>query len=285
MVRNPEPKNQAKLLVQLLAEAGLTLGHQQSLNVVARLNGHRNWNVMEAALKTATKTPAAAPAPEQAPPPQGWQAFMDAADTVVSYADDAGCDEDLTVTSASAVERLSTMLTRFRREGRFAAQTSQHSFTADDVLSLRPDLTEEEAQEVVDIADRRFDASIGVNWDVLQTHADMSFPPRVVQGRLVDMRTHKELSPVVIDYSNGEIYWGQINDLKDWRARQERQLLRAPFAIGDFVAVYLSDETFVDLEDRGPLFGGDTEALHNSIEDLREQQQRTGRKLIDELKP
>lgn len=284
MLRTPEPKNQAKLLVQLLADAGLTLGYQHSLNIVAQLGGHRNWNAMEAAMKAKPKSDAPAPAAAASAPPQGWSALVDAADDVVSNADDAGCDGDLTVTSAQAVERLSTLLTRFRMEGVFGSKTSQHGFTADDVLTLRPDLTYEEAEEVVRIADQRFDASVGVNWDVLQTHADMSYARRAVQGRLVDMRTHQTLSPVVIDYSSGELYWGTVDELQDFRVRRERQLAKAPFAIGDFVAVYLSDETFVDLEDRGPLFGGDTEALHNSIEDLREQEQRTGRKLIDQFK-
>jgi hypothetical protein len=41
----------------------------------------------------------------------------------------------------------------------------------EDVLSLRPDLTEEQAWEVLQVVERRHDATIGVNWDVLHYHA------------------------------------------------------------------------------------------------------------------
>ena len=46
----------------------------------------------------------------------------------------------------------------------------------DDVLSIRPDLTEEQAAEVLAAADRRHDAGIGINWDVLEFHAEWLFP-------------------------------------------------------------------------------------------------------------
>jgi hypothetical protein len=45
-----------------------------------------------------------------------------------------------------------------------------------DVLSIRPDLTEEQAAEVLAAADRRHDANIGINWDVLECHAEWLFP-------------------------------------------------------------------------------------------------------------
>lgn len=45
----------------------------------------------------------------------------------------------------------------------------------EDVLSIRPDLTEEQAWEVLQVAERRHDATIGINWDVLHYHAQSLF--------------------------------------------------------------------------------------------------------------
>lgn len=45
----------------------------------------------------------------------------------------------------------------------------------DDVQEVRPDLTDEQAWEVLQAARRYHDANIGINWDVLSCHADMLF--------------------------------------------------------------------------------------------------------------
>ena len=45
----------------------------------------------------------------------------------------------------------------------------------DDVLEIRPDLTEEQAWDVLREAERRHDATIGINWDVLHYHAQSLF--------------------------------------------------------------------------------------------------------------
>tara|TARA_R100001082_G_scaffold106836_1_gene80102 strand:- start:452 stop:679 length:228 start_codon:yes stop_codon:yes gene_type:complete len=47
----------------------------------------------------------------------------------------------------------------------------------DDVLSIRPDLTKEQASDVLSHAcGHKHDASVGVNWDVLDTIADWHYP-------------------------------------------------------------------------------------------------------------
>lgn len=46
----------------------------------------------------------------------------------------------------------------------------------DDVQEVRPDLTDEQAWEVLTAARRYHDAEIGISWDVLACHADMMFP-------------------------------------------------------------------------------------------------------------
>jgi hypothetical protein len=45
----------------------------------------------------------------------------------------------------------------------------------EDVQSVRPDLTEEQAWNVLQAAEKQHDANIGINWDVLDCHADMLY--------------------------------------------------------------------------------------------------------------
>jgi len=49
-------------------------------------------------------------------------------------------------------------------------------WSIEDVKSLRPDLTDEQCLDVLSIAERRHDANIGINWEVLELHASYLFP-------------------------------------------------------------------------------------------------------------
>ena len=49
-------------------------------------------------------------------------------------------------------------------------------WSADDVLSIRKHLTPEQAFEVLQRAEHKHDAELGINWDVLGFHADWMFP-------------------------------------------------------------------------------------------------------------
>jgi hypothetical protein len=46
----------------------------------------------------------------------------------------------------------------------------------DDVQSLRPDLDDNEAMQVLSAVDDKHDANIGINWDVIQFWADDLYP-------------------------------------------------------------------------------------------------------------
>ena len=46
----------------------------------------------------------------------------------------------------------------------------------DDVQYVRPDLTDEQAGEVLRSVKHHHDATVGVNWDVLEIHADQLYP-------------------------------------------------------------------------------------------------------------
>ena len=48
----------------------------------------------------------------------------------------------------------------------------------DDVLRVRPDLSREQAWIVLRHAHYRHDADIGINWEVLATHAESLFAER-----------------------------------------------------------------------------------------------------------
>jgi hypothetical protein len=45
-------------------------------------------------------------------------------------------------------------------------------WSIEDVQEIRPDLTDEQAWEVLQAVERNHDATIGINWDVLDYHAD-----------------------------------------------------------------------------------------------------------------
>ena len=48
-------------------------------------------------------------------------------------------------------------------------------WNVEDVQSIRPDLTEGQAWEVLQSAEKGHDATIGINWEVLECHAEMLF--------------------------------------------------------------------------------------------------------------
>lgn len=56
-------------------------------------------------------------------------------------------------------------------------------WSAEDVLSIRDDLTPEQALEVLEQAEHKHDATIGINWDVLHHHADWMFPVEVIEEK------------------------------------------------------------------------------------------------------
>jgi hypothetical protein len=45
----------------------------------------------------------------------------------------------------------------------------------EDVQSVRPDLNDDQARQVLQAVERNHDATIGINWDVIGCHADMLF--------------------------------------------------------------------------------------------------------------
>lgn len=50
----------------------------------------------------------------------------------------------------------------------------------EDVMSLYDQLTLQEAEQVLEAVHRQQDASIGINWDVLQTHIGLMLADRTI---------------------------------------------------------------------------------------------------------
>jgi hypothetical protein len=57
-------------------------------------------------------------------------------------------------------------------------KTLQDPWCVDDVLQQRPDLTEAQACEVLAFMADKFDANIGINWDVIDSAAEYLFPQK-----------------------------------------------------------------------------------------------------------
>ena len=49
-------------------------------------------------------------------------------------------------------------------------------WSMEDVLEVRPDLTHDQAMEVLEFAEQKHDASIGISWDVLSIWAEQLHP-------------------------------------------------------------------------------------------------------------
>ena len=46
----------------------------------------------------------------------------------------------------------------------------------EDIQSIRPDLSDEQASIVLTHLHRNHDASVGINWEVIETEADILYP-------------------------------------------------------------------------------------------------------------
>jgi len=60
------------------------------------------------------------------------------------------------------------------------SKTLQDPWSVDDVLNQRPDLTEEQACEVLSFMADKFDANIGINWYVIDSAAEYLYPEEEV---------------------------------------------------------------------------------------------------------
>jgi hypothetical protein len=242
MQRIPAPKEQARLLAASLAERGCALTHQQALNLVAQLHGYRGWSAMPPAVRTASPPTVVLAAPTSS------AELLAAAREVVNTADATGCSDDLTVTSAAAIERLEHALAAAGSASPAASAVAEQQvggFGLGDVLSVRPDLTEGQAKEVLDHCAREFDASVGLNWDVLEQRAAEVFAPLGVDAWLV---ADGKRTPVFVRLHSGAILAGRHTELAALPANERRRVLSRPAP--DKAYLWFADSCVLELDGR-----------------------------------
>jgi hypothetical protein len=61
MIRKPDAKNRAELLMRELATDGLSVKRGRALDIIAKLEGHRDWNTFQAASSKCAAAPQARP--------------------------------------------------------------------------------------------------------------------------------------------------------------------------------------------------------------------------------
>lgn len=253
MHRIPKPSEQARHLRGMLAEFGVTLTHQQTLEMVARLHGHKSWNVMQA-------SPAVVRDSKDDPKLKALEA---AARAVLDSESNRGRYEDLTVVSRPAIAALRLVL-----DGPAVTSTVNKpvkkktfmGFSADDVLSVRPDLTMEEAKGVLDFCERNYDASVGLSWDLLTGLSLQAIPQGFVPCSVFD----GELQLAVASLYDGNIYLCHFGELKAgivdaWKVELSAVRNHQPMPKGSFVS--FNQNLSVSLEGCLSMFDGDTSEL------------------------
>jgi len=57
-------------------------------------------------------------------------------------------------------------------------------WSIEDIKDIRPDLSDEQAWDVLEEVERKHDAEYGINWDTLEDFADQMFPNLSADGRV-----------------------------------------------------------------------------------------------------
>lgn len=264
MIRIPEIKKQAQLMSAALATLGFDVPHQKALDIAAQMQGHKNWNVMRAAL--ANEKPVESKESSQAPEVRISELVanvISAADAVVDQSDGCGCTDDLVVTSSEAVDDLREALQAYRETGNIvvipqgAADISVGGFNQEDVRSVRPDLEDDEIDEVMAFLSKHFDASYGLNWDSLLANSLQCIPAYCAEAQLKHRDGRSE--PVTVDLVQGTLYRGTLKDRGE------------PFT-GFFesgTSVVFAPGIDFDLSDESAVLGGVQDELAGLCDDLR----------------
>lgn len=259
MVRTPAPKEQARILREALSQQGIELPNQKSLDIVARMNGHKNWNVLSGEHSKeahACETPALS----------AWHAAIQ---SLLDSEDSAGCDAGLTVVSSTALDALRELAGLPATAPARTWTPPEHrvaGFSVDDVLSVRPDLTREEAIEVLWYCERNFDASLGLNWDVLEAQSLQAVPEGFMPCSVADS---EGLKVAVVSLFDGAIYLEHYGKLKRSPELLYSTRNKEPFSEGSLVS-FGTDIPSVMVNGCVDLFDGDCDELAELADRMRE---------------
>ena len=207
MLRIPEVKAQAAILRTMFAELGVTLSARQAMDRVARMNGHKNYQVMEKQSRH--------PSPAKV---------------------------DVNQVRYNAAAQVYVL------------------WSIRDVLYVRPDLTDDQALDVLHKAKHELDAEVGINNESLRTAA-RDFPKWRMDVELI-VEGSNEAQPYTLDLSNGRLYRrtkGATGAELYWPAEE---------ATGEIRIGALPDETF-EVE-AGEMLNECPESLHALCCELRE---------------
>jgi len=204
MLRIPQVKAQAQILRTMFAENGVTLTGRQALDAVARINGHKNYQVLQKL--------------SQEPGPSKTSRAYDPSRQIVEI------------------------------------------WSIGDVQSVRPDLTDKQALEVLHKAQSNADADVGINYGSLTSAARIFTKWRIV-AELIDGDDVPQT--VTVDLSNGSVFRGSPEALEAKGIYWESEAIS-----GELRFSTRPDVAFeVDL---GAILNGGTESLFSLCEDLRQ---------------
>jgi hypothetical protein len=139
-------------------------------------------------------------------------------------------------------------------------------FNVHDVLSVRPDLSLEEAEEVLHFAAKYYDASIGLNWEILESYSyQWSNKVYVVEGFI---SSPVFSGPVVVRLVGGAFIAGTLEGLKKARLQGVRETaLAVSFPQGSVLRVPKLPE--IDISGESALMGGESDALQQLACEMR----------------
>lgn len=196
MQRNPQAKSQANILMREMKAAGTPIKLHQALDTVAKMSGFRDWNAMAAAPQVAPAPMPTAPVSPSLPAgtlsPRKVTKLIELARDVIDSCDSTGCD-GLTVADEAMAWKLKEFLGNLTTPeapvsipgeiARFDPATQVAIvWSVDDVQTVRPDLTDEEALDVLKQAKRKHDCEVGISWSTLRETAAWHFAERVISG-------------------------------------------------------------------------------------------------------
>lgn len=299
MHKTPSPSSQAAILTSALAaKFNLRLPRQQALDLAAQLNGHKTWNHL---LGFKWGAPRATESAERSAQPAGEQTPSSVAEAdrkigllleaIGNAAQALGCyNGEVPLTGPMALLLLSEIAASKATEPQppepqaepQAEPTASDSlsvsgFGVDDVLTVRPDLTREEAVGVLQYCERRFDACLGLSWDVLEAQSYQVFAARAAFGEIVC--EGEKIDNCTLNLATGTIYvvppsrlW-ELNATEGVLHRHELLLrstlsvsrMRKPLGQGAVFRMPKHNRTIeVPIEANFLACGGDTGELHDA---------------------
>jgi len=90
----------------------------------------------------------------------------------------------------------------------------------DDVQAVRPDLTDKQAREVFELVRNRYDADVGVTWDVIRVRADELFPENK-KSWVVVTRYGRTNEKIVAECATYDDAWTAYHELFSAQERAE----------------------------------------------------------------